>query len=271
MRFPTPLYSGDCSGKHTSALIFLHGVGDTSTGWSRKLHSFCRRNSVKVICPLAPKQPINLYLGSETVAWFNLPFSWFRTNIFTKFCDEEGVNSSINHIRSLIGNEIANGIDPKRIILGGFSQGGCVALRAALTFPKELGGVIAISAFLGPIKDYEDGKLLMFNRRMPVFWTHGENDYLVPIEFGREGAETLEKAGMRVLWKSYPEMGHRCCRSQLDHIKQFALQILAGHQTPRSYLDGNLEDETPREDVESDGSSFYASRTCCDMSSWFSW
>merc|ERR1740138_1727499 len=46
-------------------------------------------------------------------------------------------------IHSLIDREVQRlGGNPKRVILGGASQGCCVALDAALTYPEELGGVI---------------------------------------------------------------------------------------------------------------------------------
>jgi len=48
--------------------------------------------------------------------------------------DAEGIQQSINYIHSLIDDEIARGTPSERIILGGFSQGGCIALAAALSY-----------------------------------------------------------------------------------------------------------------------------------------
>ena len=42
--------------------------------------------------------------------------------------DDRGIEKSKQVITNLIEDEINNGIDPSRIVLGGFSQGGALAL-----------------------------------------------------------------------------------------------------------------------------------------------
>lgn len=44
--------------------------------------------------------------------------------------------------------EIRAGIPPERIIVGGFSMGGALALYAGLTYDKPLGGILGLSSFL---------------------------------------------------------------------------------------------------------------------------
>jgi predicted esterase len=44
--------------------------------------------------------------------------------------------------------EQKHGIKPERICIGGFSQGGAVALHAGLTSGKKLGGIIALSSWI---------------------------------------------------------------------------------------------------------------------------
>lgn len=51
-------------------------------------------------------------------------------------------------VHSLIANEISLGIPANRIILGGFSQGGALAIFSALTYPQSLAGIIVLSAWL---------------------------------------------------------------------------------------------------------------------------
>jgi len=62
--------------------------------------------------------------------------------------DEEGIRKAANMVHSLIAEEVAAGISTKRIILGGFSQGGALAMYSGLTFPEPLAGIIALSAWL---------------------------------------------------------------------------------------------------------------------------
>lgn len=62
--------------------------------------------------------------------------------------DEEGIRKAAETVHSLIAEEVASGIPTTRIVLGGFSQGGALAMYSALTFPEPLAGIIALSAWL---------------------------------------------------------------------------------------------------------------------------
>ena len=57
---------------------------------------------------------------------------------------------SVQHVRTLIEQEVAAGIPLHRIVVGGFSQGGHVAYKAVLTAEKPLGGCVALSTWLEP-------------------------------------------------------------------------------------------------------------------------
>lgn len=62
--------------------------------------------------------------------------------------DEEGIKKAAEMVYGMIAEEVKAGIPTKRIVLGGFSQGGALALYSALTFPEPLGGVISLSSWL---------------------------------------------------------------------------------------------------------------------------
>lgn len=47
-----------------------------------------------------------------------------------------------------IFKEIRSGIPSERIVIGGFSMGGALALYAGLTYDKPLGGILGLSSFL---------------------------------------------------------------------------------------------------------------------------
>ncbi len=67
--------------------------------------------------------------------------------------DVQGITRATVFIHSLIEREINNGIPPHRIIIGGFSQGGALAIHAGLTYNKKLAGVVSLSGWL-PLHDY---------------------------------------------------------------------------------------------------------------------
>lgn len=62
--------------------------------------------------------------------------------------DEIGISESIQFIESIIIAQVASGIDSRRIVLAGFSQGAALSLMVGLTSLYELGGIISMSGWI---------------------------------------------------------------------------------------------------------------------------
>ena len=62
--------------------------------------------------------------------------------------DEAGIRASQAAIEELIAAEVGRGIPSERIALAGFSQGGAIALYAALRHQGRLAGIVALSTYL---------------------------------------------------------------------------------------------------------------------------
>lgn len=68
---------------------------------------------------------------------------------FVKLIDRfVGIKSASKLVHSMIESEINAGIPANRIVIGGFSQGGALALYSALKFPQKVAGVVALSCWL---------------------------------------------------------------------------------------------------------------------------
>lgn len=66
--------------------------------------------------------------------------------------DGTGIKKARDSIHTLIEEEVKNGIPHDRILLGGFSQGGALALYSTFTLNKTLAGVVGLSCWL-PLRD----------------------------------------------------------------------------------------------------------------------
>uniref|UniRef100_A0A7S0WX56 Phospholipase/carboxylesterase/thioesterase domain-containing protein n=1 Tax=Pyramimonas obovata TaxID=1411642 RepID=A0A7S0WX56_9CHLO len=211
-------------------IVFLHGLGDTGQNSASSLETVHLHN-VRFVCPTAPTQPLSLHDGELVTAWFDLfdsPPSARMTdseNLWTKI-DWNGVNESVNHVKRLIESEVAKGVPSEKLFVGGFSQGGTIALRAAMRCERKLGGVIMLSSFVGPADDLQPGKIPTANAKIPVFWGHGDKDPKVPIKLGMLGAESLKELGIPVEWKTYRGMGHNTCKAEFIDFKAFVEKVL---------------------------------------------
>ena len=109
-----------------------------------------------------------------------------------------------------------------RIIIGGFSQGGAVALTTLTKEPKDkpLAGCLALSTYFPGNKptanDTNNDKI-----STPVLQCHGEDDEMISIERGQLTADLLEGLVKEHTFMKFPYMGHECNQDELACIKEF--------------------------------------------------
>jgi phospholipase/carboxylesterase len=98
------------------------------------------------------------------------------------------------------------GLEPDDLVLGGFSQGGAMALAAALdpTVASRPGAVASLAAYLPHRHDDQDLTLLAGR---PVLVAHGADDEVVDALLGRSAARSLHRGGALVTW-SEVDGGH---------------------------------------------------------------
>lgn len=59
--------------------------------------------------------------------------------------DEQGLMQSAEILKDIINTEIQSGVDPSRIVMGGFSQGAGMTYLTGLTSGIQLGGLFVLS------------------------------------------------------------------------------------------------------------------------------
>ncbi|XP_048856985.1 acyl-protein thioesterase 1 [Brienomyrus brachyistius] len=203
--------------KATAAVIFLHGLGDTGHGWAEAFAGI-RTPHVKYICPHAPLMPVTLNMKMTMPSWFDIIGLSPDAEE-----DESGIKQAAENIKSLIDQEVKNGIPAHRIILGGFSQGGALSLYTALTSQQKLAGVVALSCWLPLRGSFPQGATGSANKDTQILQCHGEADMLVPLVFGCLTVEKLKSFlnPANVHFRTYPGMQHGSCPQEMMDIKQF--------------------------------------------------
>ncbi|MBI5448139.1 MAG: carboxylesterase [Gammaproteobacteria bacterium] len=182
------------SNKARAAVILLHGLGADAGDLSelaRHLQLPC--DSVRFVFPNAPLLPVSINGGMLMPAWFDILGLTANSKQ-----DKEGILKAKDHIELLIHEENERGIPYEKIYLGGFSQGGALALFAGLHCSKRLGGVIGLSTYL-PIAD----SLSPLHQMLPIFLGHGTHDQVVPFAWGELAAQQLRGFGCEVNWCTF--------------------------------------------------------------------
>ncbi|WP_337622155.1 carboxylesterase [Parasutterella sp.] len=190
-------------------VILLHGLTGTATVIRPVAEYLYRRlgESYSFILPTAQIIKVKQFVH----AWFDVKSSDFRREV-----DVGGIFASSDRIASLIRKEISQGVSPKDIYLGGFSQGGVIALTTALLEPFAVGGVFALSSYL-PLEDQLTSQMTDASKDVPIFQAVSLKDEFISQEMSYKASEYLRKRGNAVLVKRY-DMKHEIRNRELDDI-----------------------------------------------------
>ena len=97
-----------------------------------------------------------------------------------------------------------HGLEPKRMVLLGFSQGTMMALHVGLRRPVQLAGILGFSgALTGADQLAKDIKT-----KPPVTLVHGEDDPVVPVQAMAEVEKALKAVGVSVETYAIPGLQH---------------------------------------------------------------
>ena len=196
-----------------AAVIWLHGLGANGYDFAPIVPelNLPAELGIRFIFPHAPSIPVTVNNGYVMPAWFDI----LEMDIDRKV-DSDQLLVSAAAINRLIDRELERGIDRRRILLAGFSQGGAVAYQVALSHPKPLGGLVAMSTY------FATSDLITLseaNLDLPIEIQHGIYDPVVPQALGIRAAEFLKGRGYAVIFRTYP-MDHSVCPQQIGHIAE---------------------------------------------------
>lgn len=207
---PDPIEEGPLDA--TMSVIMLHGFGDA--GGRYVLETFrpllSRMDGVRFLYPQAPAEELQ---GQSLQTWF------MPTN--GQWVVDDGVAKPVvTYLHAMVRREVARGVRPEQIFLGGFAQGGAVAARAALSFPDApLGGLLLLSHFFGS----GSTAVSPANQGIDVLVCHGTNDEIVPFNEGERAVGILQGllgADSSIVFKSY-EAKHGVSGDEVSDIYAF--------------------------------------------------
>lgn len=212
MSHPGELIIEPRSGRPADACVFiLHGLGADGHDFEPLVPALTLKEGldVRFILPHAPRLPVTINGGMVMPAWYDI-----HEMSLDRRVDTRQLVSSAERIQALVQEQIDHGIDSRRIILAGFSQGGAVAYQAALSFPAPLGGLLAMSTYFATAETIE---LNEANRGLPIEIHHGSFDPVVPEALGKAAQQRLQALDYPVNYRSYP-MAHAVCPQQVGDI-----------------------------------------------------
>ncbi|KAI7988518.1 Acyl-protein thioesterase 2 [Camellia lanceoleosa] len=212
-------------GRHQATIVWLHGLGDNGASWSQLLETLPLPN-IKWICPTAPSQPISLFGGFPSTAWFDV--NDLSENAHD---DLEGLDATAAHVASLLSTEPTD----IKLAVGGFSMGAATALYSATCFalgkyengspyPANLSAAVGLSGWLPCAKNLSsriEGKdeATRWAATLPIMVCHGRGDDVVRFKFGEKSSQALSSAGFQdVTFRAYNGLGHYTIPEEMDEL-----------------------------------------------------
>ncbi len=211
---------------HTSTCFILHGLGDSGSGWSSVAKMLSHKLPMtKFILPHAPKKRVTLNRGYSMPAWYDI----FELHEGAKQ-DREGILQSVKEILELVAEEEQKGIPRDKIVIGGFSQGGAIALTTGLLFKSIPGneekaafaGIMALSTYL-PIHDHFKENKALIPSQTPIYMCHGTDDQVIDYSWAEKSKSYIKNdlACSNIKFEKMPHIGHSINDKAIESITQF--------------------------------------------------
>lgn len=200
------LQVGATLGQASRALLLLHGRGASAEDILGLTQEFTLPEDLIAIAPQAS--------GS---VWYPQRF------IAPLEMNQPYLSSALQRVAELVNSLEKSGIPAEKIIIGGFSQGACLATEFILRNPRRWGGLLAFSGgYIGPpgTNRAPFGSL----ESTPALLGCSNIDPHIPLARVEETAHLLTASGAQVNKRIYPGMGHTI---NLDEIEQAQLILSA--------------------------------------------
>jgi len=196
-----------------ACVIWLHGLGADRYDFLPVAEALqTSLTTTRFVLPQAPTRAVTINGGYEMPSWYDIK----SMSAAARAIDDDQMEASAQKVLDLIEQQRDSGIDPARIFLAGFSQGGAVVLHAGYRrWQGPLGGVLALSTYAPTFTDTMT--LSASQQRIPGYCLHGQHDEVVHNAMGRTAYEHLKAQGVTVQWQEYP-MGHQVLPQEIHDI-----------------------------------------------------
>jgi len=199
-------------GQKTPVLFMFHGYGSDEND----LFSFASELPEE-LCIISVRAPYPMQPYGN--AWYAIYFDAANG----KFSDDKQAIESRDKIASFIDEAVqAYDLDPENVSLLGFSQGTILSYSVALSYPKKVKNIIALSGYINEeiLKEgYETNDFSKLN----IYCSHGSVDQVIPVQWAQKAPELLKPLGIDTSLHEFP-VGHGVAPQNFYQFKEWLLQ-----------------------------------------------
>ena len=179
--------------KSKKLIIFFHGYGANSEDLFPLSQTTATMSEHTWIFPEAPID-LGSFAGFRSKAWFNINRDLYEECLIKKDFSplKKRTPEGLEEASKLVDLMIKSlGVDPKSIILGGFSQGAMLALDYILRYEFSPASICLLSTSL---ISYNRWEKQVKKIQVPFFLSHGKQDATLPYILSTELNQMLKSA-----------------------------------------------------------------------------
>lgn len=188
-------------------VLALHGWGASAHdlfGLAPILHG----GEALVLCPQGPLA-FDIGQGMAGYGWF--PLAAERPPTL------EDIEKSADQVRAFLDAACERyPVDPRKIVIMGFSQGGVLAYDLALRDPDRFAALIALSSWLPEELD-QARPTQAAHENFPTLVVHGTEDEMISVERARDSRDRLIRRQVNLTFREF-EMPHGIAPDALREI-----------------------------------------------------
>ena len=209
------LYEPPGDGPHPTLLV-LHGWGANAFDLLGLAPHLCGGRFLA----LCPQGPVQTPIGPGAVG-----YGWYPLVPGTPPAPHE-LRTACDHILKFLDAASERyPIDPKKLGVVGFSQGGVMAYTLAFGAPHRFAALAALSTWCPPyaVENIADQEAV---RYLATLVQHGSRDELVSTERARESVETLRTLRLPLTYREYDighEINHRSLADLSDWLRDHVI------------------------------------------------
>lgn len=190
-----------------AAMILLHGRGATAEGMLDLAEVFAQPD----MAYLAPQAPGRTWYPHSFLA----PIEQ----------NEPHLSRALAQVDALVGELSQQGFAPEKLVLLGFSQGGCLALEYAARNAQRYGAIIGLSAgLIGPEGMPRNYRGSLAGTRVVLGCS--DVDAHIPLDRVKESSRVLGTLGGDVVERIYPGMGHTINDDEIAQVRAALVGVL---------------------------------------------
>lgn len=199
-------------GAPDALVVLLHGIGANG------------EDLISLADALAPQFPHAAFHAPDAphpYAEAGFGYQWFPRE--PESARRDGVRAAAAVVNAHVAGLLdARGLDSRRCVLIGFSQGCMTALHAAPRMERLLAGVVGFSGALLDAETLRDEA----RSKPPFLLAHGGADVVVPPTATAEASQTLDGLGFKVEAHILPGLGHGVDARGLELAAQLMERVL---------------------------------------------